>query len=275
MVWWAGAHSLDVRSRMVDWSSFDKMKEMQRMLLLAGGKKVSIWLRAREGYVCSCLHGGELREHNQCWGTGILGGYFKAGSKEWIVGKGSEGYLIVTKDNGYSVLPEIIGNEIRIESEWIDVVGEVVPEAFAKSNVTVEFTVDGSVWVTSVVVREGRFKFRVTGVERDVLGTRIRIPDGQKSEILVSEHPPLRLEEWVKWGFGKDVVDIRGWTVSDILLNTGDLLEWEEGVYQGYRYVISNVRVSQFPYSREESGQITQVLGLRYVRPEQVLSKVV
>jgi hypothetical protein len=79
----------------------------------------------------------------------------------------------------------------------------------------------------------------------------------------------------LKAGFNANVGDIRCWTISDLFtFYSGDLIQWEEGIYTGHIYVVSDLHISQFPETETITNKLTQIVTMRKAKEFEQLGRI-
>lgn len=283
MGWWGGRNTERVRDRIVGWGGYEKIVKMQEELLLGGGKKAILWQRRESGEKCLCMRGGLPQSpHSVCYGTGIVGGYRQINSREIYLYRDNNKIRVYSDEKG-SEEYLIVGNSV--ETDWFDgrteggFVGSVEFVVYRGGGTVVEFSIDGIEWRGELELPVERFKIRLRDIDNVFEICRVRIKERKDNWMYFAENPPLRMEQLFRWGVDVQPFDVRVWTISDrVMLKTGDVIRWLEGYYEGLRYSIVNVRVTQFVRERDmkepdrgSSNVLTQVVGARKIKSSEEL----
>lgn len=278
MTWWAGASTAHVRDRIVGWGGLQKIQGMQEELLMAGGKRSRFWQRLWAGSLCPCVKENQPQvPHSICYGTGWVGGYKEYGWREWLIyRKSALLYGVITPEGSYDIIPTVVGTQHTVTTNYIP--GTMLTAGLVKSNqartgITITYSVNSTVWTPTLTGPVTQFKIRIVAEERNIEIVRVR---GKESadEILISEQPPRRVAELLKWGLEDKVGDIRCWTIAQPVLYSGDIVEWKEGQWDGQRYTIVDKKASQFRKTATESEAITQLLSMRKADLSQQIGRI-
>ncbi len=278
MSWWAGLHTPFLRERFVGWNAYQKMLDMQKQLLITGAKRAKLWTKLWTGEKCICVVDDQQQTpHHICYGTGWVGGYKEYGWREWLIYKKSDLlYRFISAVGSYDVAPQVVGDVHTVVSDWIladDLLPSVIKNMSYLRNITVSYSVNDTAWVDSIQFPVTRFKIKIVGRAVDMEVIRVRGQEGVE-EVLFSEAPPRKFEEWIRSGMHSEIVDIRCWTINEPLIFTGDIVEWLEGHWIGERYVVVDLKASQFRTSDTESSILTQFTGMRHAENYQQTGRV-
>lgn len=291
MSWWSGVHTNSIRDRFIVWDSYDKLREMQLLLLKSGAKKARWWSLLYQGVLCPCAkenNGVPQNPHYLCYGTGVLGGYHLFGTYEWMITRdfvtGSNGLMAIDINKGVVINTGGTISDNQIVSDWIDAQGyrstgfvQAQYDLYRDNAGKVEFTTSGDAWQDALYFPCSSFRVRVTG--QDVVSRfrylRLRVFERDDAWVYLSETPPLRLEQIFRWGIDTQPFDVRVWTImdGDAVLKTGDIIEWLEGAWTGMRYTVVNNKISQMPLLEDTFRPsvvafkvLSQVLSMRKVK---------
>lgn len=278
MSWWGGLHTPYLRERFVGWNAYQKMLDMQKQLLITGAKRAKLWTKLWNGEKCICVEDEQQQTpHHVCYGTGWVGGYKEYGWREWLIYKKSATlYRFISDVGSYDIVPQVNADIHTVISNWIpadDLLLSIVKSMFKLRNLEIYFSVDGINWVSSVQFPVAEFKIKVVGKAFDMEVIRVRGKEGV-DEVLFSEAPPRKFEEWIRSGMHSETVDIRCWTINEPLIFTGDIVEWLEGHWIGERYAIVDLKASQFRTSDTESSVLTQFTGMRHIETYQQTGRI-